>query len=87
MHSGGTGDVQKAFQSTANTVSVHAHVEGADRLSHLDLKLDALSPRLHISHHWTEAHRVISRKVHSDPHLSANFLNTLPANKYNIKHI
>jgi hypothetical protein len=67
---GETGDAKSPKSTVANTVNVHAYVRGTSQLTHFDLRLNSLDPTLHISHRWTEAHRVTSRKIHAHPSMS-----------------
>ena len=46
------------IQELTSAIHVHVHINGADRLMNLDLHLGRVSPVLHISHNWEEAHDV-----------------------------
>jgi hypothetical protein len=50
------------IQELTSSIHVHIHVDGAERLMDLGRVMAKLSPILHISHRWTEAHEVTTRK-------------------------
>ena len=84
---GGSGGGRRLMMMTAahtnlRTVNVHAYIEGTDRLTDFDARLRKTNPDLHISHYWSEAHKLTSRR--RVPQTSPNIL---LANKFHASHI
>ncbi len=50
------------IQELTSAIHVHLHVEKAEVLMNLDKIIARVSPILHISHRWVEAHEITTRK-------------------------
>lgn len=50
------------IQELTSAIHVHLHVEKAEILMNLDKIIAKVSPILHISHRWVEAHELTTRK-------------------------